>query len=301
MGTEKVGILFKIVVDPTISSTPFAAIDEVSYFKTEEEVLFSMHTVFRIGEIKKLDKNTPLYQVELTLTGDDDEQLHTLTKRIQHEAKGSGWDQLGSLLIKIGQFNKAEELYTVLLEQTSQEGEKQHYYNQLGYVKGRLGDNEKAIWYYGKTLPIGENSLPPNHALLATYYSNIGSVYDHMGEYSKALSFYEKSLEIKEKTLPPNHPDLATFYNNLGVVYKNMGQYMKAFSFYEKGRQLFEETLPSNHPLLAMSYNNIGSVYGNIGEYSKALSFYGKSLQISEKTLPPNHPDIAQSYNNIGS
>jgi hypothetical protein len=50
--TGMVGILFEMAIDPSISSAPFAAIDEVSYYKTEEEeILFSMHTVFRIGEI----------------------------------------------------------------------------------------------------------------------------------------------------------------------------------------------------------------------------------------------------------
>ena len=33
--------------------TSFAGIREVSYYQTEEEILFSMHTVFRIGEIKQ--------------------------------------------------------------------------------------------------------------------------------------------------------------------------------------------------------------------------------------------------------
>ena len=49
-----VGILFVMTVDPKINSTPFADIEEYSYFKTEAEVLFSMHSVFRIGEIRAL-------------------------------------------------------------------------------------------------------------------------------------------------------------------------------------------------------------------------------------------------------
>jgi hypothetical protein len=63
--------LFQISVDPLISSTPFANIDEVSYFKMEKEILFSMHTVFRIGDITKIDNNNPLYEVKLRLTADN--------------------------------------------------------------------------------------------------------------------------------------------------------------------------------------------------------------------------------------
>ena len=297
--TNMAGILFKMIIDPSISATPFAGIEEVSYFKTEE-ILFSMHTVFRIGEIIPIDKNNSLYEVQLKLTVDDDEQLRTLTNRIRKETEGAtGWGRMGNLLLKIGQYDKAEELYKVQLEQTSDKVEKAHYYNQLGYIKDHQGDYNKAIWYYKQGLEIYQKMLPPNHPSLATSYNNIGGVYKSMGEYSEALSFYEESLDIKQKTLPKNHPSLATSYNNIGAVYKNMGEYLKALSFYGKALEIFEKTLPSNHPSLATSYNNIGLVYKHIGEHSKALSFYEKDLAICQKTLPSNHPSMATSYNNI--
>ncbi|CAF1551476.1 unnamed protein product, partial [Adineta steineri] len=134
---NKVGILFIMSIDPCLKSTPFACITELSYFEAqEEEILFSMHTVFRVSAIKQMDKKNQLYQVELQLTSDDDQQLRSLTDQIRKEAGcGTGWQRLGNLLLKSGQFNKAEELYNVLLEQTSDEGTKTIYYNQLGYIK----------------------------------------------------------------------------------------------------------------------------------------------------------------------
>ncbi|CAF3956426.1 unnamed protein product [Adineta steineri] len=299
--TDMVGILFIMSIDPNIKTASFASIKEMSYFRYEDEILFSMHTVFRIGAIKQVDNEHQLYQVELELTSDDDQQLRLLTDRIRKEADGTtGWHRLGSLLITIGQFNKAEELYNTLLEQTSNQGEKAIYYNQLGYVKLDQGDYEKAIWSYEQGLEIKEKTFSSNHPKLATSYSNIGSVYNKMGEYSKALSYYEKSLEIRQKTLPSNHPDLATSYNNIGSVYDNMGEYSKALSYFEKALEIRQKTLPSNHPDLATSYNNIGLAYNNMGEYSKALSYYEKDLEICQKTLPSNHPHLANSYGNIG-
>ena len=47
-----VSILFEMTIDPTQSNTPFASIMGASYYEDrEDEVLVSMHTVFRIGEI----------------------------------------------------------------------------------------------------------------------------------------------------------------------------------------------------------------------------------------------------------
>ena len=299
--TNTVGILFQMSIDPSVSSVLFASIKEVSYFKEEEEILFSMHTVFRIGDIEQIGTINSLYQVDLTLTSDDDQELRRLTERIREEAGDyTGWRRLARLLLKISQFDKAEELYTVLLAETSDDSEKAHYYNQLGSIKHDRGDYQKSLSYFEKSLEIQQKILPPNNPDLATSYNNIGAVYQNMGEYSKALSFFEKDLKICQKTLPPNYLDLANSYNNIGGVYFNMGEYSKALSFYEKSLEIRQKTLLPNHPSLAISYNNIGEVYRNMREYSKALLFHEKSLKIRQKTLDPNHPDLATSYNNIG-
>jgi tetratricopeptide (TPR) repeat protein len=298
-----VGILFILKIDPMISATPFANIGKVSYFKGEEEILFSMHSVFRIGQVKQIDGNSHLWQVDLTLTGDNDPQLQALTESMRKETFSGckGWDRLGMLLIKLGRFNKAEELYDILLKQATNEGGKGHLFHQLGWIKNGQGKYAEAAEFYEKSIKINQKILSPTHADLTASYNNIGLVYNNMGEYSKALSYYEKALEIRQKTLPTNHPSLATSYNNIGRVYENMGEYSKALSYYEKTLEILQKTLPANHPDLATSYNNIGLLYNNMGEYSKALSYYEKDLAICQKTLPANHPSLATSYNNIGA
>ncbi|CAF1549546.1 unnamed protein product, partial [Adineta steineri] len=199
---DKIGILFVMLIDPSIKSAPFASIKDKSYFKEENEILFSMHTVFRVSAIKAIGINNQLYQVELQLTSDDDQQLRLLTDRMREEVRGIGLQRLGGLLVKVGQFDKAEELYNILLEQPSNKGQKHLYYNQLGYVKDHQADYEKAIWYYEQDLQICEKILPSNHPHFGISYNNIGCAYDKMGEYSKAISFYEKALQIQQKTLP---------------------------------------------------------------------------------------------------
>ncbi|CAF3918870.1 unnamed protein product [Adineta steineri] len=290
---DMVGIVFKMLIDPRIKSVPFAFITEVSSFDGEDEVLFSMHTVFRVGAIQQMDNNNQLYQVELKLTSDDDQQLRLLTDWIREEAAGiTGWQRLGHLLLKIGQFNQAEELYNALLKQASDESEKALYYNQLGGVHFNQGNYEKAARYFEQGLEICQKALPSKHSHLATSCNNIGSVYKKMGEYSKALLFYEKDFEICQKTLPSDHPKLATSCNNIGSVYKKMGDYSKALLFYGKTLEICQKTLPPNHPHFAISCNNIGLVYDNMSEYSKALSYLERALNIWQRALPPTHPDI---------
>ncbi|CAF3133069.1 unnamed protein product, partial [Rotaria sp. Silwood2] len=302
---NKIGVLFKMKIDRSISSASFARIDDISHFETEKEVLFSTHTVFRIQhitEIRMMDTDAKkIWQVELTLTnGSDDEQLSALTEKIREEITGTGWQTMGCLLWKLGANDKAEEVYKMLLAQASNQSDKAYCYNELGLIKTDQGDYQNAVEFLKKTLDIYEQTLTPNHPDLATSYNNIGWVYNNMGEYSKALSSYERSLEIRKIALPPTHSDFAQSYNNIGLVYNNMGEYSKALEFHEKAYKIREKTLPPSHPDLATSLDNIGGVYSNRGEYSKALSSYERSLEIRKIALPPTHSDSAQSYNNIG-
>ena len=298
--TEMIGILFRITIIPSVLSTPFASIRGQTCYEKEEETLFSMHSVFRVTDTSKIDIGESLHQVDLTLTADDDQELRTLTVRMQKEVVGTeGWDRIGNLLIKLKQLDKAEEIYTHLHQQSCDLHQRASYYHQLGIIKSNQGNYKQAIEYYTKALELAKKTLPANHPDLATSYNNMAGVYEDMGEYSKALSFYEKALEMQQKTLPANHPDLATSYNNMAGVYRHMGEYSKALSFYEKALEMQQKTLPANHPDLATFYNNMAGVYRHMGEYSKALSFYEKALEMRQKTLPANHPDLATSYNNM--
>ncbi|CAF3287348.1 unnamed protein product [Rotaria sp. Silwood2] len=303
---SSVGILFVMNIDTTIcmkSSTPFAEVSKVGYYKDkEEEILFSTHTIFRIQRIERIpDEHTDrLWQVNLTLAGNQDDDFNKLTAHLREEISGeTGWARLGSILITLGEPAKAEHLYHILLEKASTDKQRSAYNLQLGSVYHRMGEYSKALSSYERSLEIQKIALPPNHPDLATSYNNIGNVYNNMGEYSKALSSYERSLEIKKIALPPNHPSLAASYNNIGAVYYSMGEYSKALSSYERSLEIRKIALPPNHPDLASTYNNIGNVYDNMGEYSKALSFLQKGLDIRQKSLPSNHPHTEQSKRNI--
>ncbi|CAF1340195.1 unnamed protein product [Adineta steineri] len=233
---DLVGILFVISINPTDSTTPFAVVSDISYFHTEDEVLFSMHTIFRIGDIKPMDGNNHLYKVNLILTSDSDQDLRTLTDRIRQDTlpDSTGWHRLGLLLIKMGQSDKGQEVYEILLHQTIHERDKASIYNQLGMIKYDQGEYSEALTYYEKSLAMDQKTLPSNHLNLANTNNNIGNAYNSMGDYLKALSSHEKALAIRQQSLPSNHPDLGTSYNNIGSVYYSMSDYPEALSSYEK-------------------------------------------------------------------
>ncbi|CAF1491052.1 unnamed protein product [Adineta steineri] len=299
---DLVGILFVISINSIDSTTPFASVSDVSYFHMEDEVLFSMHTIFRIEDIKPMDENNNLFQANLALTSDNDQDLRTLTDHIRQETfpNSTGWHRLGLLLRKMGQFTKAQEIYKVLLHQAINESEKAPIYYQLGCIKYNQGEYQEALSSHEKALTIREKLLPSNHPDLGDSYNNIGVIHYNIGDYPKALSNYERALAIRQQSLPSSHPDLGKSYNNIGSVHYSMDDYPKALSYYEKALAIQEQSLPFNHPDLAQFCSNIGVVYRNMGDYPKALSYYEKVLAIQQRSLPSNHPDLGSSHNNIG-
>ncbi|CAF1504522.1 unnamed protein product [Adineta steineri] len=299
---DLVGILFVMSINPSDSTTPFAFVSDVSNFDMEDEVLFSMHSIFRIGDIQPMEGNNHLYQVNLTLTNDNDQDLRALTDRIRQETflNSTGWHRLGLLLIKMGQFNKAQEVYEVLLHQAANESDMANIYHQLGGIKHNQGEDQEALTSLEKALTIRQQSLPSNHPDVGDSYNKIGTVYDSMGNFAKALSYYEKALAIRQQSLPSNHPDLGGSYNNIGSVYDSMGDHPKALCYYEKDLRILQQSLPFNHPDLAISYNNIGLVYYSMSDYPKALLSHEKALAVRQQSLPVNHPHVGASYNCIG-
>jgi tetratricopeptide (TPR) repeat protein len=161
---------------------------------------------------------------------------------MREETEGStGWYRLGELMISLGQFNKTEELFEILLKQTTDEGQRAMIFNNLGRMIQQQGKYTEAITIYEKALEIYQKALPANHPHLATFYNNIGLVYMNTRDYSKALSHYEKALEIYQKALPTNNPDLAISYNNIGGLYTYMNEYSKALSYYEKAFEILKK------------------------------------------------------------
>lgn len=306
---NSVGILFVMTIDPTISANPFAVMSsDNTQSLSEQDILFSIHTVFHIDEIKKKKDCSRLWEVKLTLISIDDQQLHAATKLMQDEIWGLiGFNQLSELLFKFDAFEKAEEVCSVLLEQESDASKRVSLCQQLGRIQRQQGMYQEAILSYKKALKIRQNMLPPNHVDLADSYISIGLVYQNMGQYSnerlhyeKAHKYYKKALDIVDKTLSSNQLILATCYNHIGNVNYQMGNDEEALSYHEKALEIRTKALPGDHPILSDSYNNIGLVYINKKEYSKALLNHEKALQIRQKARPPNYPSLAGSYNNIG-
>ncbi|CAF1640191.1 unnamed protein product, partial [Adineta ricciae] len=299
--SDSVGVLFTISVDTSLNTVPFANIRDLSRFDSEEEILFSMNSVFRIDEIKNIYESGNIWGISLRLTDDKGPELENLKRSLENEvSEEEPWYRLGVLLTRLGEIDKSEQIYINLLEKTSNGLEKMSLYHRLGSIKHTQGDFSQTLGLEEKALKIAHRKLSSDHLWFSAPYNDIAQVYFSMGDYSHALKYYEKVLEIKQKHLEPDHIEFAIYYVNVGLVYRRIGNHERARLCYEKALNIQEKYLPSNHPDLASSYDNLGNVFGDLGDYLQAISYYEKALTIRQQSLPTNHPDLAATYNNLG-
>jgi tetratricopeptide (TPR) repeat protein len=143
-------------IDPSISYAPYVPVGDMGYSDAEEqEILFSMHTVFRIGEMHETDDR--LWEVNLTLNSDDDPQLKSLTDYIREEiGVENPWYRMGLLMLQIGKFEKALEIFRILLETTFDENRDIEHLVQTAIIDciGRahkfMGDYSNALLHLGR-------------------------------------------------------------------------------------------------------------------------------------------------------
>jgi tetratricopeptide (TPR) repeat protein len=299
------GVIFRMQIDPTIFSDPYASLHAVSFFSDmEEEILFSMHTVFRINGINQIENQ--LWQVNLTLTSDeDDQQLKRLTEYMRHETGGTtGWRRLGQLMLVLGKYELAENTYKMLLsERETQKCDDKDglafIHHQLGAIYDAKKDVERSLSHYQRSLDLRLSFLPPDSSLLAAAYNNIGVILLEQGNFDEALTHFQRVLEIHQLSSEPNHRQIAGTYNNIAGILQGQKKLADALANYLRCLDILRTYLPDTHQLLGTTCGNIGEIYYLMEDYNSALRYFEQALVIDQKSLPANHPLLALTHGHM--
>ncbi|UJR20846.1 hypothetical protein I4U23_023956 [Adineta vaga] len=301
--SDFIGVLFVMKIDSARSKVPFASVAKNGYYTDSDEILFSMHTVFRIQDIKPMGHGNRIFEVTMALTEDTDEALQACGDSLREEiSKNSNpWYRVAQLLVKKDESKKAKQIYRRLLQMTTDDTEKVSIYKQLGLINVDQNEYEKALECYREAVSIGEKFQPPEYLQMACLNDAIGDVYTKMNEYPKALSFFDKALVIKQKKLPADHSDIVSSYEKMGSVFLKMEDYEKALIFYEKALTIREKSsaLPKSH--LPTAYINIAMIYEGMKKYEKALLYFEQALKIQQKSPPLDDLALASTYEKIGA
>jgi tetratricopeptide (TPR) repeat protein len=325
------GILFIIHVDPTSACFQFADVSTVSPFEHEQEILFSMCTVFRIGEVVPSKTHHRLFEVLLTPVIDQHPSLarsNQLKSLALTEFKIPELSLL-QLLFHLKQINMAEKVYNNLRisysniypmiefwykvknSESALEFRPRHRFYKLDRLEnhfqnsfetnphsvvatGVTGENLEPLSYFLKELEKMQELLPENYSDLADAYHDIGTMNGAIEEYAQAIIYVEKELEIRQKSQPEDHPDFAKTYDKIALTYHRMKNYSKALEYFQKELGIKQKYLQEDHLHFANTYNNIGFAYYMMEDYSTALENFKREIRIRKKHLGTDHIDLAE-------
>ncbi|CAM2727274.1 unnamed protein product [Rotaria socialis] len=328
---NKIPILFELQVDPTLTTTPFASLNSLSYYQhKEEEILFSMHTIFRIMAVK--DGNEGIWEVTLKSVNDSDQQAIELIETTRRNiGETSAVERLGRLMDSIGQCNKAEAFYDLLIETLSKNDEKllACVYSQLGYIKFKQDKLSEAKSLYDQALLIqkklgssAELDLANTYKLLGHWYAsdkdssnalacheralaiqeknpdNIGLCQISLGKREDGLENLHKALKIQETLVPVDDLSMVSVCVAIGKAYLEMQDHSPAYKYFEQASHI-EEKYPDSNPLkLALIYHNMSTISNELGRYDEAMKCARLAFDLTRKPDISNHPDAILFKNN---
>ena len=302
---NKVGILLKIKLGENSFHSHFTDTQRQSWVPNEEEVLFTMGTVFRIQSIDPEPDENDIKTIELSLTGEEDKELKFLYEHMRKDfMKPSPLSNLAKLMFVMGKYELAEQYYNLLLQDSEFIADvcnlSDVHYN-LGRISTVLNQQEKAITHYEKSVDIKKNFLSTTSMSPAVILVNLGDICREQEDYEKALSYFKQALDIESNASIQDQNKLAAIYNSLGVVYYELQRYSEEIDMFEKALKIRLKLYQQNHPIISESYSNIATGYAMQKNFKKAIDLYNKAIEIQLKSLPSNHPTLADTYYNLAT
>jgi PAS domain S-box-containing protein len=160
----------------------------------------------------------------------------------------------------------------MLLHQAGDEAGVGHVWNNVGWIRWRVGDFAGALNAYARAREIRER-LGQKRYLAATL-NNMGIIHYQWGRYAPALENYLASLAIREELGDVRGQALVN--NNIGKIYQDWGDLTRAREFYEVALPLSEES--GSTAALGYTLYNLGSALEQAGDLTEAQRQYERSL-----------------------
>jgi tetratricopeptide (TPR) repeat protein len=223
-------------IDPELTLYHFTSLGNSTQFPEEQEVLFSIQTIFRVDTIDFMSADR-IQNVRLSLTYDNNPELRNLMEYIRRELNGqTPMHRLGQFLIDLEEWSKAKDIYETILEQTNINNTNQmtDLHHQLGYIADKLKSPKDAMYHYQQVFKFDSN-LPKNkcHRLTSTYGS-IGRLFYRNKQFDESLDYYNKAVQLALIASNIDKTELGIYYNNMALIFQNQCCYDKALTMFEK-------------------------------------------------------------------
>ncbi|CAF1142880.1 unnamed protein product [Rotaria sordida] len=264
---------------------------------THSMILASVHhTVFRIVRI---EKEKDFYRVQLTLSGDIDEQLEEYTKVTRNQTRSfHSFLSLLRLMQKVEEYSCIDQFAEMFRDDIGVAANSTilaHVHHAFGSIYYDRGQNKEALEHFQQTLNIHMSDLPANHSVLSPTYSYIGVVYDALYDYTKALEYQQMALDCQVNSDSPDVSSIITYMKNIASVYDKQEKYSEALDYYKRALELQIGHFGENDSSVRKTYSLISSIYYKQGDYEQSTSYREKSASLQKNINELDPPSLVDS------
>jgi tetratricopeptide (TPR) repeat protein len=195
----------------------------------------------------------------------------------EQDAKGSAFNNLGTVYNVLGNYSEAIEYYQQALAisiESQNSSSRGKALSSLGIIYSNLGNYSQAINYYQQALSITRevgDLLEEGYTL-----GNLGLVHNFLGNYEQAIMYCQQSLAISQQI--GDRYGEENVLGNLGIAYASLADYTRAVECHQYQLMIAREIGDRRGEGIALS--RLGSSLINLHDYSNALSHLESSLQV---------------------
>ncbi|CAF0771597.1 unnamed protein product [Adineta ricciae] len=283
----------------TEDTSPFAFIQPFSCNPSEEEVLFSVGTIF---EVKSVVKHEHTWYVTLQLSEQEKIICRELSGyMIKHIGPNPNELSFGWLLYRMNDFSEARRYAEYLLKQYSNDkrivGD---IYTLLGLINEASKCLPASIENYDRALDVYKKTDVQSIAVLINAYTNLGLAYIAKGDSQKADEQRRQAEEKLVNSHAQHDRKLTARVSTLkGRIQRERRNYQEALQTFQSVLEEKFEELPENHPSFGTTFTDMGIVYEKLNDNDRALHHFNQALSIYQKTLAPDHVEYADCLENM--
>jgi tetratricopeptide (TPR) repeat protein len=298
-------VVLQIEVNTQLQHTTAVPIAHLSEMPLENEVLFSLSSVFKVLNVcEESERNR--WRVHLQTT-DEGRELIDEYKHISLMDDECPTSEIvfGRLLMNMGQCAQAVKYFTSVtnrLDSTHQHevvlraaiicGQSECLYHMGRYEEARqcseqglasldnLGMSSTSILYLRCRYHLA-------NALLLTK------------KVQQARKILEETLHQQRCRLHENHVHIADTLKAVGLMIGIESGYDKSLNVREEALRIYEKILPENHPKRINALVSLAGSYEATGEFQVALDYLYRALRMQERYLPDEHSSRAVTLRSL--
>lgn len=262
---DQIGIIFKITIDPSAStSIAFSCINDLSQFAEEDEYLFTMGSIFRIQSIERLNEKSE-WCVNLTLTTDRDPEIVELTKYMQSEFQMPSILSFYQLLDYMGKYDEARDILDTCFESCKTESLRPLYHMALGCSYIVTGSSQRALEILqssSEQLSQLNERESEDHAISRSIISFANFCH---GKWDAALANIQTNEQNAYKRFNPGTNEHTIYCAILGMqkgcVLQSQGRFADGLECQTKSYDILRAKLPSRHRMHTLALFTISCAY----------------------------------------